>query len=891
MVVIIIRIIAKGMSGFDQRLGEVIVCRITVKQGNGIVISCAVLPLNIEVMGCIGIRLISQSGNVCRGQGLTKVGVDGNGLDQIVAQIIEVNGVQILLILYCIVGEVAGGEHQCICTFFNVQIGCTGLTNEINVTVELACIVLERNGNGSLTCVELGADQVKAVNCGIISELNGGGPLGLFADQRRYCKSDIILGCMCQNVAQCSIVKYDADCVCTVNSVVTGNNGFQGNLAVHFSQLEDGRNDSGCGQAVIVQNVIAKDNLVGVAVANYGSIAIIVLNCIELCLVSSVLGSDHNLGSPTCKDVGCNVVHGLGGSIHGGKRAVCEFTLKVDLTVYDKGNGCSILSYVGSVSGNFGKRHAKALPALEVQAVQLCIEGRNLAVCVFLGLKVAENIKGNGVVSDCFVKYNGIGCICNNYRQFAGVYVAVSIHPALEGEVGGVVAILNGQLATVYGVSAECEQVAEQYVALLVYESDGVLVNNLLNGNNGISSGHGNQLVAVLVKCNQRVALFLQIREVRSELCACRQEALEDQVALFIHELYRVQVCKGYAEGHIRGDVTGGNVIAKDNRSAVSSDGYLVKNLLEPCTGVVSCVERKAEYAVTLIGVGQLSILELLGDQVEHQINGTISQVESSLCLCGLGNLVLELSKCLNHALNDCLCAVGADVQLVCNTCNSALKTCAADKCVCILKLGQSCQIIICNSLGQVVYRLEGKGSFLTVNLFGNSINQNVTELLDQLESGACSLDLFKQSLLALIQCVDVIEQVFHNLYKLVILKQIKQSQKLANGCALAQTCNDSLLGLIGYSCVVESLGQGHGERAGNENVHVEVTTGRYNVINGSKNCLCALADRLEVAAQSDVELYAIVLLALSTQSDVVSADHAVVLHVCNVTGRNGIGE
>ena len=870
----------------DLCLIEVIILSLGCELRNGIHVSGAVLPLAYEVAVCISICNRSKRRNVCSRQGLTKVSVNGNGLDQAAIQTVEVYGVQILLVVDRVVREVSGGEGQSR-ALGNDGLLCNAvLTNEVNVCVELSGVICERNGNGCLTGGKCGTDQIEAVNSIVVVEVCICRPLEFFTNNGGDCEGDLACSCVCLDVEQRCVIQQNGDCVA---GAACANCNLQCNVRIQCSQIKDHcGNDVGSGPTVANLLVNTKLHFEGAAVQGNVTVCTKVCNSGVCCIVIGVCGYLIQCGAvflvPALEGIAVHKIHLLSGSLGCfGNSVVLHLSGSNQLVACKEVYGCPQISLIGCVSGC---GNDCGVPALEGQNVSNCLDPS-----VFYS--------GNGAVRNL----NGVRLVCYNKGDVSGVVCYVGSVTGNNGQLRAkalpaleVQGIEDVQVSVQRRNGAVCEGLGIQSAEHV--EGNGVLIDHLLNGHDGISSGHSQQYVAVCVLCNQRVALGLEIGVVRSELCAVRQEALKYHVALLIYEGNGVQVHNGYAEEYIGGHVTAGNVVAQSDGLTVSDDDYLVKNVLEPCGGVVSNVEAEAEFAVTLVGVGQLSILELLGDQVEYQIDRTVGQVECSLCLSGLGNSVLELSKCADHAYNDRLCTSGADVELVCNASGCCCEKLAANQCVCILELGHSCQVAVSNSLGQVVDRFKGKGCFLAVYGLRNNVDQDLTELLEQSQSRTDLLELSNERLFLRIGYGNVVQEVLHHVCALLIGQQVKQRQQLTNGCGLAKTCNDGLLGLIGNACMVESLGQSLGECAGDQNVHAYVTVQTLCKvvcivcdINGLEQSLCSVANQCNVATKSNVELDLAVSLTLSAQNHIIGSQNAVIANVCYVGGGDGIGQ
>ena len=1004
--VIALLVCVEVMRGQDLYLVEVIILR-SLGKGNGRrggVLVGAPLPLAYVVTALNGICKCCKGGNLGCIQGLTEIGVDGHGLDQVAVQIVEVYSIQILLVVDCVVGEVVGGEYQAL-----IALGNNGLldrtvrTYVVNVAVELGHIILERNSDGSLAAVELRADQVKAIYVVVSVEVLGGGPFCLFTDHVRDLEEDLVSGCVCLDVEQCSVVEYDLNGVCAC--AVACNDCLQSNVTVHLGKLKnDIENGCGSGPTVAVLDVFANGHDEGAAVQGYTALGVKVrlfgVFCKVICMSNCLCKCCAVCCIPALEGVRVGQIHLLGGCCgSGGQLAVLNFNGSDQRVACEESDGCIQISLVGCVSGC---GNDCGIPALEGQDIGNCLNPSSLGSGSF-------TVRNFNLV--CLISYDkgnvsGVFCYVSSVTGNCGQLKAVAC-PTLE-----VQGIKQVQILCQRGDLAVCEGLGVDLAEHV--EGNGELVSNLLDRDYGIGCGHGGQHVTVLIHSYQLVALTLQIRIVRSKLCAVRQEALEDLIALFVHELNRVQVCKGNAEGNVGGDVTGGNVIAKRHTSAESSNGYLVQYVLDPCTGVIGLAECKAEYAVALVGIGQLGILELFGDLVVDQVDGVADGVKRLLCLCGIGDSVLVVGKRLNHAHYDILCAGGADVQSVCNALDSCVQTCAANQSVCILELGQSCKILKVNKLGQFVYLLDGEGSLSTLDRFGSLVDQNICIILEQIHNGtgltdsvvessdcthraivclfslsrlgnavleirkhfyhalydclcaigadadrichagSCSLQasaanqsicilelrhssqivvadradqivdrlggnavdrigqLFHQKVTVLleevkcgvrplhlvqdrklvsIQRIKTVKYIFHDVDKLLIIQLIQQSQQLANRCAFTKACNDDLLGLVRNACVVECLSHNLGQRTGNSDLYVQVAAGRDGIINYLNKSLGSVADQIKITLEGNVELNVKILLAVSTQRDVVSADHTVIFHISDVVGRDQVGQ
>ena len=947
-----------------------------------------------------------ECGNVTCGQGLTEVGVNRKGLEQIAVHIIEVYGVQILLVVYCIVGEVIGGEYQRTCI-----LGDNGLLNDavlayvVNVAVELSRIILERNGDGSLTAVKCGTNDVKAVNCRIVIEAYRSGPLGLFTDHARDCEGDIVSGCIRLDVVQCLVIKKHGHGVSTI--AVACCNNLKSYLAVQSSKIKDNCRDKvGNSPTVAVEHVAAQREYVcGGAfltgnVAAFTKVRLCAVLCIIIC-VSSCLGHSSTVCCvPACKGVGVIQIHALCGSCGScGHGVVLDFNRANENALCIEVDRCIQLSLVGGVSGCGNDCF---IPTLEGQNVCNCFDPGSLGcgsctVRYFDGVCLIGNDEGyvSGVL--CYV-----GSVTGNCRQLKAVAC-----PTLE-----VQGIEEVQIFIQRRNSTVCEGLGVESTEHV--KGDRVLIYNLLDSDYAVRCGHGGLYVTVLIHSYQRIANALELGVVRSKLCAVRQEAFKNRVALFIYELNGVQISKGNAEENIGCDVTGGNVIAQGHGSAVSGDGDLIQHVLEPCTGVIGYVKCKAEGTVALVGIGQFCILQPCGNLVVEIVNQTGCGIVYLLCLCRLGNSVLVISKLFNHALYDCLRLGLADAELVCNTCSCCIKLCAANECVCILELGQSNQIVVSYKLGKLIYKLNSKGSVFALNCAGSLVNQNigivakqvqngtgltdsvvslinhadciivsllcasrlgnavlevgkynnhtlhnclclrladaklacnacscriklcaanecvcilelsqlckflVADGLDQIVNGlgghtvnrlgslfrkdltvcteqivrsTCTLYLIEKCKILVVNSLKAVKDVVDYVHKLLVLEQIEQIHQLTNGCAAAQACNDGLLGLIGYARMIKSLGQYLRECAGNEDFNTQVTAGCNRIIDHLEDSLCAIADQTNIALESNVELYVVILLAVCTQRDIVSADDAVITHIGNVVGRDQIGQ
>ena len=853
--------------------------------GRGGVLVCTPLPLADVVSLGNGCLECCESRNVSCGQGLIQIGIDSHGLDQVAAQVIEVYGVQILFVVDCIVGEVVGGEYQ------RIRIlGEYGLVHNavlayvVNVAVELVCIFLKGNGDRRLTLVKCRADQIKAVNGVVFVVAYGSGPLSLFTDYAGDCKGDLVCSSVCLDVVQCLVIQKNGNGICTC--VVACCNYLEANVAIQSSEVkENGRND--VSSSPTVTNQLVSAHLEHVRSAYNGNVAIFIkvrmcAVCRKVICVSSCLSdSSAVLCIPTNKGVGVIQVHTLSRCCGCGGHSVVLDLYGINqhalcIEVY----GCVQLCLVGGVCscGN-----DCLIPALEGQNACNCFDpsslgSRSLTVGHFDLVRLIRNDKGNVSTILCYV-----GSIAGNCRQLKAVAC-----PTLE-----VQRIKEIQLRIQRRNFTVCKGLGIDLAKHV--KGNRKLIGNLLDSNHTVLCGHCGQYVAVLVHCNQRVAGALKSRVVRSKLCAVRQEAFKDQIALFVYKCNAVQVSESNIKSKLGGDITGGNVIAQGHGSAVSGDGDLIQHVLDPCAGVIGCVKCKAEGTVALVGISQLGVCKFIGHHVEHKINHTVNTVVQSLCLSGIGNSVLVVSERLYHALHDILCASGADVQLVCNASCCCIKLCAANESVCILKLRQSSQIIVSNQLGQLVYGAERERCLLTVYGLGSLFDKDVTVLLEQLECGTSLLDLCKHSLFLFIKTIYVIKQVFNHFDKLIVLKQIKQCHQFANGCTFAQTLDDRLLGLIGNACVVESLCKRLGECTGHEDINVHVTARCdhviHNLVGGVDDGLCALADQVNIALESNVELDVKVMLAVCTQRNVVRADYAVITHIGNVLGSNQVGK
>ena len=910
--IIVIRTRTEGMCNRLECLAEGTVCRAVVECSHGIGASaCNVAvcinssPLSHKVTGsgCCG-RRTYKAGNVCLGEGITVVGVDLNNLDLVTVGILEGDVIQELLVIYCIVGEVRGGELDLCGVSICIQTLRTGIAYVVNEAVPLIDVLFKGDLDGGITCIECRAKQVKAVN-GVVVAKRGSicGPLSLSAYQRGNLEGDLIPVLVCKNVAQSCIVQRDGNGVCAGDACISGDVSLQRSV-LRESQLQNGSDDCGSGDTVVDHLVVTKVYLInytgsGGNTLNGYALAVVLLGCdIELSLVGCMTGDSGNLcihsaiGQPACKLVGVLVVSSLVGCRHCGSCTVLVFFGGFN-AFNNEGQGCPVICNVGCLAADCGQLKAKALPALEGQVSLVCvacIQRGNLAVSKFLGDQVAQHVEYDGVGSYVLGIYGGVGCICNCCGQLALIQVAFGIHPALEGIDVSHGAVLGGQLAVVGGNLAVCEDAAVKQSAVLVHEGDGVLVCYVLGVNNGIGGGHCSQLVAISVNPDQIVAVLLQTGYVGREQRAAGQEALKQHLVA-IHIGHGVQTEYVYNNLNLAGKCARGDVIGKYDGSAVSGEADVCKQILEPCTGIIGGIECPAEFTVALIGIGQLCILELCGDSVVQRVDQLVNVAVCGLSLGGIRDTVLVVGKDLNHALNDCLCALGADVQLSCNASNCLIHASAANKCVSILELGQRCQILIGNCLDQVVDRLDGDRRFLAGNRLGNLIDQDIAVLLHQINNGTDLSSLINDGLL--VNAVDLysVKQEVEYVVELLVGQQVKQAEQLANGCAFAKTLDNDLLGLIRNACVVECFLHSRGEYGGNGDLNVQVAILLRNKIYGSGNCLGTLADQLQVTLERDLQIKAVILLAISTQCNAVGCQHAVVTQIFQGGQTHALGQ
>ena len=812
MIYIIEVVFAIGMCFQSLFFIEVIIACIIAEHLYRAAGSCTVVPLAYVV------TVSSRSGNrECRNvlQRLALIGIDNKALYQSAIDIKEVYGKLVLHVLDSIVGEVRGSKGQRICILCLFKHGINGRANIIDeCVVRTLVLCCERNGDFCITLVEYRAYQIKGVDLFIIAVCSGGGPLCLFIQNGGNNQSDLLFGLVLEHTNYCIVIKHDGYVASTGNVFITCNHDHQVCTAFHLCQLQSRSNVHECAQAIAVCNILIEVYLIIVAVLLNTNI---MRNSFKDSRIGCMLGSRNDSGSPACEYIGVLQIQSLSGIVDHGRFTVSYFHIEL-FTVYNKGDGCGIDRYVGSITGNSRKLTGnqvavRILPTLEIQSRQSAVMVRNLTKLMRIGELIIQNLKCNGISGMC-----GILCIYRNILTgHGGNHFTVFIYPSK-------ISIFNSCILT--------------------------------------------------VECNFRTV---------------RQEAFKNHIALCIHISDGVQVRKGYGEGNVRGDVTSGNVVTQRKASAVRGNGYVIQNALEPCTGVISGAESKAELAVTLVGIGQLSILELFRDEVIDQIDCAVSVIVSLLCLSRIGNSVLEIGKCLNHARNDLLCTNGADVQLACNTCSSLVKQLVANQSICILDLSQSRQLIVADHLGQVINRLYSNGSVFAVDRFGSLFNQDISILLKQLKCRTCSFDLLQNRSFLLVHSIYVIEQILNNRDKLVILKQVKQLKQLANCCTFAHACNNGLLGAVRNVCIIECLCQHLSEYAGNENLNVQITVSSSGIADCCLNSLCGRADQLQVTLQSYAELKAVILLALCTQNDVIGCQNAVIANVSNVCRSNGI--
>ena len=656
---------------------EVVVIVVSVKLFNRVyVIPIVVLPVTNIVILFIK-RLCGDHRNI--GQRVAQIHIDLVSLEKRIIYIIEVYGKYVLNVAYCIVGEVACGKGQRILILNLIKHGFNRRSNVINCCMVSAKLFLERNCHGCRATVERGAYQIKTVNeVVIIVGSNLGGPTVFLTKQRGYCQRNLFIGSICENIAQSFVIQRNGHIVCA-GSAITCDHSSQSNSVVYFSKLQENGDGSGSSQTLANFLIAAKHDVITAStVGGNVSVTVVVCGLGELRIVLSVRGSSRNATAgcsvaPACKCVTVLIVKSLGRRGYCGSCAVINYHLLVQNTLNVELDGCSVLSNVSCVTGYCGESHAVTLPALEIKVCQGCVIRRNLAVCIFLGNKIAKDIKDDGVGSFGLCIYSGIGCITQCHGQSAFVNVAVRIHPTLKGVMCGIGAALYGSITHISGNGAVREEVAVQNSTVLVHKGNGILMCYVLCIRNGILTGHGGQLVAFFVHPHEIVAVLGEIGAVKHDLCVVRQEALEQHFAVLIDVSDGIQVCYVNIQRKIGSDIARGNVIAKHDGSAVNGDIDLIKHSLEPCTGIVGHADSIAEFALAVVLVGQLCIIELIGNSVEYQVDQTICILISSLCLCGIGNAILEFAKCLDHALNDILCACGAYVKLVGNTGNSLL--------------------------------------------------------------------------------------------------------------------------------------------------------------------------------------------------------------------------
>ena len=535
---------------------------------------------------------------------------------------------------------------------------------------------------------------------------------------------------------------------------------------------------------------------------------------------------------------------------------------------------CTDISSMLGSCNDLGSPTCEHIGVLKIHGLSGFVDHGHFAVINYHFVLFTFNDKGDGCGVNCLV-----GSVTGNSRKRTGNQVTVLVLPALE--------IQSGKSTIMVGNGAQLVDIRNFIVQNL--KDNGV--RGVLCIYNDILAGHGGNFLTILIYPSKISIVKYCILAVRSKLCTVGQEALKYSVALLINKGNLIQVSNVHEDGNVRGNIASRNKVTQNNGLAKSSHTYMIKYVLEPCAGIIGSAERKAEFTVTLVGIGQLSILELFGDLVINQIDYVVDTVVSRLCLSRIRDAALILGKCLNHAAHDFLSTRGIHIQLACNMCSSLIKQFVTNQCISILDLGQSCQIIVADHLRQRINGLDGKGSFLIRKGCGSLFNQDLTKLLDHAQCGTCSFQLFKQSLFGFIHCLDMIAQIIHNLCELIIAQQIKQLVQLANGSTLADTLDDHLLGFIGNACTVERTCQNSAECTGNVNLDAQITIGVHDIVICSKESTGSSTNCTEVTAQSNSELDLTVSLAICTQNYIIGCQNAVITDVCNIAGRYGINQ
>ena len=867
MIYIIEVVFAIGMCFQSLFFLEVIIACIIAEHLYRAAGSCTVVPLAYVV------TVSSRSGNrECRNvlQRLALIGIDNNAFYQSAIDIKEVYGKLVLHVLDSIVGEVRGGKGQRICILCLFKHGINGRANIIDeCVVRTLVLCCERNGDFCITLVEYRADQIKGVDLFIIAVCSESGPLCLFIQNGGNLQDNLCTSCIVQHINNCFMVKQHGDVMRTIHTVLTDYNSEDLGVNLSCSQLKSRHNVCGSGQTSAVSNILAQ--VYFKYVINFLNVSI-VRSQSKLSYIAGMCYSLGNCGSPTLECISALCIHGLEGGCNGRNAVVGNLNGIIDLTVNDKGNGCP---QIRNIDGMRGCGSQCSSPTLECQGVQSspCAFGnRKLIVRNFLCMGLVCNLESNS----CGV-FRYVGSVFSNCRQRG-----TEVYPTLKVQGVKQVQFVRqcGNLAVFEGLGIDCAEHVK---------GNGVLVCDLLNDHNGICCRHGGQLVAFLVKCSKGVAFFLKIREVRSKLSAVGQEALKQGGTLLIYEGNLIQVSNGYSHGNIGCDVTSGNPIAQCNASAVHNDGYVIQNVLDPCAGIICGAESKAKYAVALVGVCQLNVLELCRNLIVKQIDCFRCILICTLCLSGIGKFSLECSICINHTICNILCSCGADVQLGCNICYNIIIQRAVSQCIGILKLYQSSKIVEGNNLRQGINIVESEGCFLIQSGFGSICDQNIAKLLEQIKCGTCIFDLFKQCLLCIIHVFEILEQTLNNVCKLIVGQQIEQLVHFANGCTLADALYNSTLGFIGNVCAVESLRQNLSECTGNKNLNIQIAALIHNVIVGSNDRLCSIANQIKVATQCNVELDFAAGHTFCTQHYVIGCQNAVITNVRHITRRYGI--